>query len=388
MRKTCFFVGIVAGLIVISVLAMQGCNDGGAKSGGPGSTGLAGGGFVFKEKLSEYGFFVNKLSDLQPAPGVLPYELVTPLFTDYAVKDRFIVLPAGQTIRYTAQGVLDFPDSTILVKNFAYRNPSNQKILIETRLLVKDPQDKRWEVMDYLWKEDQSDAIRHITGARIPITLLDDRGDRISTIYQVPNTNDCKRCHINNDVLTPIGPKARNLNFVRARAETGPGRGGVNREDTGFNQLVIWAKQGRLSGLPAIGQVERLPGWKDSLHFSVGQRARAYLDVNCAHCHTRGGDAYNTGLFLEYQQTDPEHIGILKAPVSAGGGAGGLNYDIIPGDATHSILAYRMNSTEPGTAMPELARTVIHQEAVALIRNWIDQLPRKRPLKKLQQKEQ
>jgi hypothetical protein len=82
----------------------------------------------------------------------------------------------------------------------------------------------------------------------------------------------------------------------------------------------------------------------------------------------------NTGLFLEYQQNDPSFLGVLKSPVSAGGGAGGLNYDIVPGDAAQSILAYRMNSTEPGTAMPELARTIIHKEAVSLIVDWINKM--------------
>jgi uncharacterized repeat protein (TIGR03806 family) len=312
---------------------------------------------VFKERLSEYGFFKGALKDLQPVEGVVRYELATPLFTDYAVKDRFIVVPAGKTVRYAAQGPLDFPDSTFLIKNFAYRNKDNQKVMIETRILVRDPSDGAWKVMDYLWDSTQTDAVKHITGAAIPIQLRDDQGALISTVYRMPNTNDCKRCHYNNSVLSPIGPKARNLNLVLA--------GHVD------NQLAEWVAKDRLSGLPALDRVEKMPDWRDSVHYSVEQRARAYLDVNCSHCHTQGGDAMNTGLFLEYQQHDPQHLGMMKAPVSAGGGAGGMNYDVIPGDAAHSILAYRMNSTEPGTAMPELARTVIHREAVRLIEQWI-----------------
>lgn len=372
MKKTTLFIAGMIILTCLSVFCIQSCKDKAGKQAGAGAgTGEAPGSggdnqvkpFVFKEKLSEFGFFRDKLSDLQPVETlrILPYELVTPLFTDYALKDRFIVLPKGQSIQFKAQGALEFPDSTIIIKNFAYRNPAHQKVMIETRLLVKDPLDKGWKVMDYLWNEGQTDAVRHIAGARVPITLLDDQGAKISTVYQVPNTNDCKRCHINNDTLMPIGPKARNLNFVKT--------GGKE------NQLVAWAAQGSLKGLPEIKEVEQLPDWKDAKKFTIGQRARAYLDVNCAHCHTRGGDAYNTGLFLEYQQTQPDQIGIRKAPVSAGGGAGGLNFDIIPGDAAHSILAYRMNSTEPGTAMPELARTVIHKEAVKLITDWINQMP-------------
>ncbi len=350
-----FCVGIFL-LVSTGILVVQSCGN---NTNTDTKTGA--GEFQFKEKLSEYGFFKNNLKDLDPQPGVFHYSLHTPLFTDYAIKDRFIVLPKGKSIQFAVEGVPAFPDSSIIIKNFAYTNTDHKKIMIETRLLVKDPFDKKWKVMDYLWNAEQTDAKKHITGARVPITLLDDDGNKIFTNYQVPNTNDCKRCHINNDVFTPIGPKARNLNFV------------VDGHTE--NQLTEMTNLGMFAGLPDVKTIAVLPDWKDAKNFTLDQRARAYLDVNCAHCHTQGGDAYNTGLFLEYQQTDPPHIGIMKQPVSAGGGAGGLNYDIIPGDTTHSILLYRMNSAEPGTAMPELARTVIHKEGVQLIKEWISKMP-------------
>lgn len=353
MRKTYLLGFLLLSSISLSILSEQGCKN---KTG----QAVQNSGFVFKEKLSDYGFFKNKLKDLDPNEGVLHYDISTALFTDYAVKDRFIVLPKGTAMKYTAQGALDFPDSTIIVKNFAYTNVNHQKIMIETRLLVKDPSDKNWKVMNYLWNKEQTEAVKHITGAKVPITLLDNDGNKLFTNYQVPNTNDCKRCHIKNDVLIPIGPKARNLNITLAWQST--------------NQLKAWAAKGVLKGLPDTGAVAQLPNWADAKHYNLEQRARAYLDINCAHCHTKGGDAYNTGLFLEYEQTNPNHLGIRKAPVSAGGGAGGLDYDIIPSDATHSILAYRMNSTEPGTAMPELARTLPHKEGIKLIREWINSL--------------
>ena len=355
MKKIVALVVIVIGGIAGAAFILQSCKSKSAEKTSASE-------FNFKDKLSEYGFFKEPLNQLIPSGRLLNYELVTPLFTDYAIKDRFIVLPAGQSIQFKPQGVFEFPDSTIIIKNFAYRNESSHKTMIETRLLVKDPFDKKWKVMNYLWNSQQTDAVKHITGAKVPVTLLDDDNKKISTVYQVPNTNDCKRCHINKDVLTPIGPKARNLNFTKAGQTT--------------NQLTQWASNGELSGLPSINLVAQLPDWKDATHFTTEQRARAYLDVNCAHCHTPGGDAYNTGLFLEYEQTDLQKLGFMKAPVSAGGGAGGLDYDVVPGDAAHSVLAYRMNSTAAGTAMPELARTVIHKEGVQLIIDWINQLPR------------
>ncbi|MGX5820981.1 SO2930 family diheme c-type cytochrome [Chitinophaga lutea] len=306
----------------------------------------------FREKLSEFGFFSGPLSDLRPIAGILPYELATPLFTDYALKRRFIVLPAGKTMQYRDSGAIGFPDSTFIIKNFAYTDTMGKQVMIETRLLFKDPADGRWQVMNYLWDSSQTDAKRWIVGQSVPVTLLDDHRRPVSTHYQVPNTNDCKRCHSNNGEVWPIGPKARNLHA--------------------HGQLRSWAAAGLLTGLP--GNAPELPVWTDSLHYSPAQRARAYLDVNCAHCHTKGGDADNTGLFLEYEQTAPNRLGIFKGPVAAGNGAGGLNYDVVPGHAEQSILWYRMNSREPGVAMPELARTLIHREGVDLIAAWINQL--------------
>lgn len=309
--------------------------------------------FSFKENLSEYGFFTGVLKELRPAAGILPYDLATPLFTDYAVKDRFIVLPVGKAMQYKDSGAVDFPDSTFIIKNFAYTDTTGNKVMIETRLLFKDPANGEWTVMNYLWNAAQTEAVRHITGKRIPITLLTDEKKTVSTVYQMPNTNDCKRCHSNSGKLLPIGPKARNLHYN--------------------NQLAQWAAGGMLEGLPA--SVQPFPVWTDSVHYTLQQRARAYLDVNCAHCHTKGGDADNTGLFLEYDQQQPNHLGLMKQPVSAGNGAGGLDFDVVPGNAAQSILIHRMNSTEPGTAMPELARTLIHKEGVALIAAWVNSLP-------------
>lgn len=321
----------------------------------------AAGSFQFKEKLSDYGFFKGEQRLLIPREGIIPYQLSTPLFSDYALKDRFIVLPQGASMHYVASGPLDFPDSTIIIKNFAYRNTNDQKIMIETRLLIKDPKDHEWKVMNYLWDETQKDAVKHIRGAQLPITLLNEQNKPLKTTYVVPNTNDCKRCHIKDSKLIPIGPKARNLNFtIKGQQE---------------NQLILWANNNQLLNLPDLATVVALPDWTDHKKYSIIERSRAYLDINCAHCHTKGGDAYNTGLFLDYEESDPTRLGVYKAPVSAGGGAGGLDWDIVPGSPEKSILYYRMASAEPGTAMPELARSIIHEEGVDLIKKWIQNMP-------------
>ncbi|MGJ1205603.1 SO2930 family diheme c-type cytochrome [Sphingobacterium lactis] len=345
------YVGMVLFLVVLTIQACQNKLPNQEKSTQ---------GFVFLERLSDYGFFSGALAELHPKVHLIPYTLSSTLFTDYAIKDRFIVLPKGQKMKFVNSEELDFPDSTIIIKNFSYRNAVDKKIMIETRLLVKDPADHAWKVMNYLWSDDQKDAVKHIRGATVPIVLKDDAGKLQRTNYLVPNTNDCKRCHNKDGKLLPIGPKPRNLN--------------VSIPGESQNQLVKLARARQIGGLPDLSEVEALPNWLDKANFSLDQRARAYLDINCAHCHREGGDAYNTGLFLEYTQRDTTRLGYYKSPVSAGAGAGGLNYDLIPGHAEQSILHYRMKSTEPGVAMPELARTLVHKEAVALIRQWINQL--------------
>jgi len=315
--------------------------------------------FDFKLKLSDYGFFTGELKDLNPADDVFPYELSTPLFSDYTLKDRFIKLPENTIMNYTPTGVVDFPLGTIIIKNFSSLDDNDDPLRIETRLLVLDPFDEEWKVMVYLWNAAKTDADKHITGENIIIKVRNDEGIAIQTAYSVPNTNDCKRCHVNSSELTPIGPKIRALNYTPDGASE--------------NQLDTWLSAGKLAGVPDSG-VPILPNWLDDTNFTLDERARAYLEENCAHCHTEGGDAYNTGLFLEYEQTDSTRLGVYKTPVSAGPGAGNLTYDLVPGNADESIILYRLNSNQTGVAMPELARSIVHEEGVALIREWINSL--------------
>ncbi len=74
-------------------------------------------------------------------------------------------------------------------------------------------------------------------------------------------------------------------------------------------------------------------------------------------------------------QTDPMRMGLCKVPVSAGQGSGDLLFDVVQGKPEESILVHRMESTTPKIMMPELGRTIVHKEAVALIRDWIASLP-------------
>ena len=314
--------------------------------------------------LSEWGLFADMKAHT-PAQGVVPYHIATPLFTDYALKYRFVYVPPGKAARYDPKEAFAFPVGSILVKTFAYapdlRHPERDLRWVETRLLVHSA--RGWRAFPYVWRPDGTDAELKVAGARLPISFIapDGRARRIR--YHVPNMNQCKGCHVLGRTITPIGPKARNLNTLHDYGD------GVVE-----NQLVHWTRLGLLAGAPADpDEAPRVPAFDDA-RAPLALRARAYLDVNCGHCHRPEGPASTSGLFLTWDQPYGPNLGIMKRPTAAGRGAGDLLYDIVPGRPDESILIYRMESTDPGVMMPELGRTIVHEEGVALIRAWIASL--------------
>lgn len=298
--------------------------------------------------LSDYGFFTD-LHARTPAARVTPYTLNTPLFSDYAEKQRYLYLPAGARAGYQPDRVVDLPVGTALIKTFGYQQNGAFRPL-ETRLLLH--RGAGWVAIPYVWNADGSDAVLKRAGARIPVTFADPSGTSHTISYQVPNQNQCKDCHALAGAITPIGPKIRNLNDG--------------------HQLQSWARTGLLDRLPA--DAPRLARWDDAAA-PLADRATAYLETNCAHCHNANGAASNSGLFFDWHQPDATARGLGKHPVAAGRGSGGRLVDIAPGRPDESIVTYRMASTEPGVAMPELGRNVTHAEGVKLVRDWIAAMP-------------
>ncbi|PZN96782.1 MAG: hypothetical protein DCF31_03075 [Alphaproteobacteria bacterium] len=308
--------------------------------------------------LSAYRLFADTAGRV-PAPGVVRYTLNTPLFSDHAEKFRYVWLPAGTSATYTPKGVLEFPVGTTIVKSFAYpadfRAPDKDIRIIETRLLVR--RTAGWVPLSYVWNAAQTEAVLKRAGVRVPVAYVDAAGTAKQLDYAVPNINQCKQCHQQDGAAVPIGPTAGNLN------------GGL--DGNGESQLATWAATGKLTGLPAAPP--RLARWDDSAA-PIADRARAYLDVNCGHCHSPAGFASNSGLYLQHDEPDPAHQGIGKRPVAAGRGSGGLLFAIAPGDPDASILVHRMASNEPGVMMPQFGRTVTHDEGVELVRAYVAEL--------------
>ncbi|MCK0070159.1 SO2930 family diheme c-type cytochrome [Kordiimonas laminariae] len=312
--------------------------------------------------LSDYRLF-SDVSAHTPADGVLPYGMKMPLFTDYAHKYRFVYIPEGMSATYSEHEVMEFPVGTTLIKTFAYpadfRKPDENIRRIETRLLIR--QETGWNAWAYVWNEDQSDAVLKVAGKTLPVSWVDETGESRFIDYVVPNKNQCKGCHTLGREFTPIGPKARYLNFS------------YEYHDEKKNQITKWVETGKLSGAPTPDKAPTVPEF-DDLTASLDRRARAYLDINCAHCHRSEGPASTSGLFLTYGETNKVTWGYKKTPVAAGRGSGGFSVDIEPGQPEKSILLYRVNSVDPGVMMPEVGRTTIHTEGVDLLKEWIKKL--------------
>jgi uncharacterized repeat protein (TIGR03806 family) len=312
-----------------------------------------------KMKLSDYGFFQGDLRQQIPATGVVPYHLNTPLFSDHAEKLRFVHLPAGSTIPYNDTAVFNFPVGTSLIKTFYYpldfRDPSKGRRLMETRILVHE--EKGWKALPYIWNVEQTEAVLDVAGETMQASYIDGQGKKKSLAYVIPNMNQCKGCHNKAEVMMPIGPSVWQLN--------GEHDYGSVKE----NQLKHWAGAGMLTGMP--GQMPKGIVWNDPATGTVDERARMWLDINCAHCHRGDGPASTSGLHLGWQEKDMLKLGVGKTPVAAGRGSGNLKFSIVPGKPDESIILYRLKSTDPGEMMPELGRTQMQSEAVALIREWI-----------------
>lgn len=310
--------------------------------------------------LSDYGFFKGAMALQRPVPGLLPYAPINSLFADHAHKKRFIWMPEGEQATYNGDHeVLDFPDGTVLVKSFYYDHvqPDNDTRIIETRLLYK--RNGQWEFADYIWNDEQTEAFFDLDGSYTPITWTDDNGVLRSTTYRIPSEAECLTCHKSNDIAIPIGPKPRNLN------STYPYAGGE------MNQLARWTQEGYLSNTRPK-HITPVPRWDDPT-VDLNTRVRAYVDINCAHCHRDGSHCdYRPMRFAFEESGDPANLGVCVPPDDP------LlpqhSHIIARGSVGRSLMHYRMASTDEAVRMPLIGRTLADEEGVQLITAWINGL--------------
>lgn len=329
-------------------------------------------------KLSDYKFFEGEIKNLEPAYKVLPYKPASELFTDYAHKKRFVWMPAGAKATYNGDdNVLEFPVGAVLIKNFYYDEllPSHEKRIIETRLLIKqsettydtdgNPTSSGWHAYDYIWNEEQTEAFLDVegNGSFVPLSFVEN-GQTKEAFYKIPSASECRTCHkinvnqtLNGEIMIPIGVKPQNLNNV------------FDYGTSQRNQLQKWVAEGYLeSNIPS--EIVSTVDYKDASQ-PLELRVRSYLDINCAHCHRVGGHCDYTNMRFNFSNSDLGQLGVCMTPQF---NVEGLPFVLNAGDANNSELIYRINSTDGSVMMPFIGRSVVHEEAVALLSEWVNSL--------------
>ncbi len=315
-------------------------------------------------KLSEYHFFIGPMKNMTPGYKVIPYAPASSLFTDYALKKRFIWMPEGAKATYVADNKsLEFPVGTVLIKSFYYNTiqPGNTTKIIETRLMIRKADG--WKFYEYLWNEDQTDADLVVgedfaNGSTKTITFKKPNNEIITTDYRIPSDAECFACHKKDEQPTPIGVKPQNLNVNYAYP-----RG--NR-----NQLQYLLQQGYLQSYPS--SIVSTVDYHDTTK-TLDLRLRSYVDINCAHCHQENARCDYRALRFGFSETsNPTNIGICVTADEVLSPS--LEKLINPGNFDKSVVHFRLSSNDESERMPLLGRSIVHDEGVTLLEQWISSL--------------
>ena len=324
-------------------------------------------------RLSEWNLFKLTPATLEPRSETLVFKPNNTLFSDYAHKLRTMWIPNGETAHVENNEIV-YPAGTVLSKTFYYpvdsdgiflrendKNLSSLNLtknrLIETRLLVK--RDEGWQAFPYVWNVDQTEAFLRVAGTSRNIQLSEE-GQQTQFTYFVPNENQCSACHVTEHPYGEMHPLGAIANQLTAKV-------GDTNQSQQIEKLIS------RNWLEVMPSTKPSHSWADRTA-SVEQRAASYLNMHCGHCHNKDGAADTSALLLDGSHDLAINMGVCKTPVAAGGGAGDKRYSIVPGSPEESILIYRMLSDQPDEMMPELGRSLVHEEGIELIHSWIEQM--------------
>lgn len=321
---------------------------------------------VFPPLLSQTGAFKDTRA-LVPVDSLIPYDINVAFYSDGASKSRWVSVPqqelsgAVAKILFSASGEWRFPAGTVFVKHFELATDETvpaAKRRLETRLLVCDSTGGVYGVT-YKWRDDNTDAELLTTNLIETYQIHTADGVRTQSWYY-PSSKDCRTCHTS-AAGGVLGVKTRQLNCELLFPS------GVRD-----NQLRAWnhiglfepaLKEEELARYPALARAD------DSTR-SLDDRARSYLDANCAYCHRPGGTvAYFDGRY----DTPLEKQGLVNGRVLIDEGLDRARV-ISPNDVWRSVALVRISNLD-GRRMPPLAHETLDQHGMVLLRSWIESLP-------------
>ena len=301
--------------------------------------------------LSQTGAF-SDVPSLTPTQGVIPYDINAPLWTDGAAKQRWVVVPndgthdtAAERVKYSEEEPWVFPIGTVFIKHFGLaldeRSP-DAVTPIETRFLVRQ-EDGSYYGFTYRWNDAGTDAELLETALLDPLTIINEAGVPRQQIWTFPGRSDCFACHTQTAGYV-LGPKASQLNGDQFYTQTGIT---ANQLET-WNHIGVFEPSIDVSGLPQIITSKNL---KD-LSATIEDRARSYLESNCASCHRPEGGPRS--LFDLRLHVPLEESGLINGEVIEDLGIEGAKV-IVPGEPGKSILFQRISELGTSTAMPPIA---------------------------------
>lgn len=314
---------------------------------------------LFPRRLSETGLFTDAASQT-PAPGVTPYEVNAPAWTEGATARRFLAVPGLEKIGYASNRAWNFPDGGVLVQTLSWGERDAER-RIETRLLAK--QDGEWAGYSYRWNDEQTDAVlvdRDGEDAQISLSGRDNSAESIA--WRFPSRSECLSCH------------SRAVGFLLSATTLQ-----LNREivDDGkaCNQIARFGELGLFESAPTgLEDAARLVDPYDQA-LPLDARTRSYLHANCSGCHVEAGGG-NARMELEFTRSLDE-MGIVDAhPQHDRFGVEAARI-VAPGSPERSVLLARVAQEERGR-MPPVVRRAVDESAVELLREWIASLPPRR----------
>lgn len=315
----------------------------------------------FPTTLSATALF-SDLTDLSPAPGLLPYQPNLTFWSDYAVKQRWFSIPdATGKMTWSKDGNWTYPPGMLWVKHFDMemsRGNALTKKRLETRVLVKT--DDGMYGVSYRWNDAGTEATL-VPDAGVAFDLaIDNHGTPHTQHWEIPARTSCLTCH--------NAPAGRALSFNTRQLN-------ISNTINGYagNQLELLSAHGFLNNTPAPATtLPRHVGPKETA-YPLEERARSYFAVNCSYCHQAGG---SVGYWDGRPQLNLEQTGLINGVAQTNNGDAQKKY-IVPGRPDLSIVLHRMAGTntigyDPFGRMPPLATNEIDPDDIEMITNWIN----------------
>jgi putative heme-binding domain-containing protein len=338
----------------------------------------------FPTNLSETGLFAS-VKDQVPAPGVLPFQINARQWQDGATAEYWVALPGTSgVVVYPEEGKpipsqvywhkfrLHFPKDAVLVKTISLTTGAGEAAKprwVETQLLHFDGLD--WRGYTFAWRDDQSDADLVPVAGSEKVFQVPDKvhpGGKREYVWPFLSRTQCMQCH------NQWPQYALAFNLAQLNREVPDGHGGRAQQLVRLSELGYLRRKSLTDkdeppyDATLAAQEDALPDPFRPSSGSQAERARAYLHVNCSHCHRfGGGGAVSFELVYNKKLTA---LSVVDVPPTRGDFGLPDARLIARGHPERSTLFYRM-AKFGRDRMPQIGSEIPDEAGLKLVGEWI-----------------